>query len=133
MGIGLEENKVTQRWQQRPPGSNWGDFGPDDQLGRLNLLTPEKVKQGIAEVRAGLTFCLSLPLDLPGGNKLNPRRYPPQLVDYMRSHGKRKVLFGTNFPMIAPAKALEGLDALGLPEEDVALFLADNARRVFGL
>ena len=61
------------------------------------------------------------------------RRYPPQLVDYMRSHGKRKVLFGTNFPMIAPAKALEGLDALGLPEEDVALFLADNARRVFGL
>ena len=27
------------RWKQRPPGSNWGDFGPDDGLGRLNLLT----------------------------------------------------------------------------------------------
>ena len=70
---------MSQRWQQRPAGSNWGDFGPDDQLGRLNLLTPEKVKQGVAEVQQGLSFCLSLPLNLPGGNILNPRRYPPQL------------------------------------------------------
>jgi len=37
------------RWKQRPPGSTWGDFGADDQLGRLNLLTPAKVLQGIAE------------------------------------------------------------------------------------
>jgi hypothetical protein len=41
------------RYTQRPAGSNWGEFGPDDQLGRLNLLTPEKVRQGAAEVRAG--------------------------------------------------------------------------------
>jgi len=27
-----------QRWKHRPEGSNWGDFGPDDQLGRLNPL-----------------------------------------------------------------------------------------------
>jgi hypothetical protein len=73
-------NVTTQhRWKRRPPGSTWGDFGPDDQLGRLNLLTPEKVKQGVAEVREGLTFCLSLPLDYPGGNALNPRRFPPVL------------------------------------------------------
>ena len=69
----------TPRWQNRPPGSNWGDFGPDDQLGRLNLLTPEKVKQGAAEIQQGLSFCLSLPLDLPGGNVLNSRRFPPKL------------------------------------------------------
>jgi hypothetical protein len=25
------------RWRQRPEGANWGDFGPDDQLGRVNL------------------------------------------------------------------------------------------------
>ena len=68
-----------RRWKQRPPGSTWGDFGPDDQLGRLNLLTPEKVLRGIAEVREGRTFCLSLPLDYPGGNVLNPRRHPPTL------------------------------------------------------
>jgi predicted TIM-barrel fold metal-dependent hydrolase len=61
------------------------------------------------------------------------RRYPAALVDYLRGRGRRKVLFGSNYPMIAPARALEDLDALGLGEEATALFLAGNARRVFGL
>lgn len=68
---------TNPRWKRRPEGSTWGDFGPDDQLGRLNWLTPEKVLQGVAEVKAGKSFCLSLPLDYPGGNVLNPRRHPP--------------------------------------------------------
>ena len=67
------------RWKQRPQGSNWGDFGPDDQLGRVNLIGAEQVRKGAREVQAGLSFCLSLPLDYPGGNKLNPRRHPPVL------------------------------------------------------
>jgi len=75
----------TTRWKKRPPGSNWGDFGADDQAGRLNLITPEKVLQGIAEVHAGLSFNLSLPLDVPGGNVLNPRRYPPVLRPTLRN------------------------------------------------
>ena len=69
----------TRRWVQRPPGSNWGEFGDDDQLGRLNLITPERRRAAAAEVVEGLSFCLSLPLDYPGGNALNPRRYPPRL------------------------------------------------------
>ncbi len=46
---------VNERWTKRPEGSNWGEFGADDQRGRLNLLTPEKVLQGIAEVKVGKT------------------------------------------------------------------------------
>lgn len=61
------------------------------------------------------------------------RRYPEALVGYLRAHGRRKVLFGSNYPMIAPAKCLEGLDSLGLDEEAAALFLGGNARRVFSL
>lgn len=61
------------------------------------------------------------------------RRYPPALVDYLRGHGRAKVLFGTNYPMIAPAKALADLDALRLDGEAKALFLGENARRVFRL
>ncbi len=75
----------SKRWECRPPGSNWGDFGADDQCGRMNLLTPEKVRQGIAEAREGLSFCLSLPLDYPGGNLLNPRRMPPVLRPTVRN------------------------------------------------
>ena len=77
--------RQSSRWKLRPPGSNWGDFGPDDQYGRMNLLTPGKVKQGIAEVKEGLTFNLSLPLDFPGGNVLNPRRLPPVLRPTVRN------------------------------------------------
>jgi Putative cyclase len=76
---------ASKRWKQRPPGSNWGDFGPDDQFGRMNLLTPQKVLQGMAEVREGLTFNLSLPLDFPGGNVLNPRRMPPVIRPTVRN------------------------------------------------
>jgi hypothetical protein len=72
------------RWKQRPPGSNWGDFGPDDQRGRMNWVTKEKVLQGVAEVKEGRTFCLSLPLDYPGGNALNPRRKPPRIAATQR-------------------------------------------------
>jgi len=61
------------------------------------------------------------------------RRYPPALVAYLRSHGADKVLFGSNWPMIAPRKALEGLDDLGLSQDTRAAFLAANAARVFGL
>jgi len=71
---------VAKRWTQRPPGSTWGDWGDDDELGRINLLTSEKVLQGVHEVEAGITFCLSLPLDYPGGTALNQRRYPPLLA-----------------------------------------------------
>lgn len=69
---------MAQRWRHAPPGSHWGEFGPDDQLGRLNLVTPAKVLQGVAEVKAGRSFCLSLPLDVPGGQTMNPRRIAPR-------------------------------------------------------
>ena len=74
----------NKRWKKRPENSTWGDYGPDDQLGRMNELTPAKVKQGIAEVKEGKTFCLSMPLDYPGGNVLNPRRHPPQIRPTVR-------------------------------------------------
>lgn len=76
---------MSARWKQRPAGSTWGDWGADDQLGRLNLIDAQKVKQGTAEVREGRTFCLSLPLDLPGGNLLSPVRHPPVLRPVVRN------------------------------------------------
>lgn len=105
---------MGKRWKQRPPGSNWGDFGPDDQLGRLNLLTAEKVRQGIAEVREGRTFCLSLPLDLPGGMALHARRKPPRV-----SGVKRDGIAQHNFPFerLDPAY----IDVLNDDELEMAL------------
>ena len=87
---------MTKRWKQRPDGSTWGDWGDDDELGRINLLTPEKVLQGVADVQAGLSFCLSLPLDLPGGTALNQRRHPPRLAPTEDMDGAPEVFFNVH-------------------------------------
>jgi hypothetical protein len=87
---------MAQRWNQRPPGSNWGEFGPDDQRGRMNYVTREKLLQGIAEVKEGISFTLSLPLDYPGGASLNPRRSAPRIAATIRdgkSAGKQNFCF----------------------------------------
>jgi kynurenine formamidase len=77
---------MSRKWKIRPAGSTWGDWGVDDQLGRLNLITPEKVLQGVAEVKTGKTFCLSLPLDYPGGQVINKVRKPPVLTPVIRNN-----------------------------------------------
>ncbi len=59
-------------------------------------------------------------------------RIPPELASYMRTgSGRHKVLFGTNYPMIAPTSALADLATLKLDDESTNLFLADTARRLF--
>ncbi len=60
-------------------------------------------------------------------------RYPASLRDYMRGHGRRKVLFGSNYPMVTPDQCLADLDALALDDEATSLFLGGNAERVFSL
>lgn len=76
---------ASPRWNMRPDHSTWGDFGPDDVLGRLNLIGPDQVRKGLAEVHDGITFCLSLPLDRPGGTVLSPNRFPPVVRPTLRS------------------------------------------------
>jgi kynurenine formamidase len=80
------QNLNGKRWLKRPESSTWGDWGENDQLGRLNLIDQTKVLQGIAEVKEGKTFCLSLPLDYPGGQVINKVRFPPVLKPVIRNN-----------------------------------------------
>ncbi|WP_265300137.1 hypothetical protein [Verminephrobacter eiseniae] len=75
------------RWKQRPAGSHRGDFGPDHQLGRMNLRTPEIRRQAFRGVQQGLAFCLSLPLHHPGGNALLQHRKEPRFFHEKRGAG----------------------------------------------
>jgi predicted TIM-barrel fold metal-dependent hydrolase len=62
------------------------------------------------------------------------QRLPANIVDYAKSRsGRRKVMFGTNFPMIEPQHALSALPQLNFDDETTRLFLHGNAARVFGL
>lgn len=103
-----------KRWTHAPAGSAWGEFGNDDQLGRVNLLTEEQVLKGVHEVQVGKAFCLSLPLDLPGGMALNPRRKPPRL-----SGTEKDGVPYMNFPM----ERLDPTSIDVLSDDQVALSL----------
>jgi hypothetical protein len=45
-----------------PPGSSWSRFGPGDQLGTINFLTPERVASAAQLVRTGRRFSLDYPV-----------------------------------------------------------------------
>lgn len=60
-------------------------------------------------------------------------RLPASFVEYMKGMGQSRVMFGTNWPMIAPSHCLSQIDGLGLNDEQKAAFLHGNAQRVFGL
>jgi len=53
--------------------SNWGRWGPDDERGTLNYLTPEHVRAATALVRTGRTVSLAIPLNtVAGPDNANP-------------------------------------------------------------
>ena len=60
-------------------------------------------------------------------------RLPPALVKFMGGEGRGRVMFGTNWPMLSPARCLEKLDGLGLDEAAREMFLSGAARKVFRL
>ena len=62
-----------------------------------------------------------------------PKHWPPQFVHYLNTYGREKVLFGTDWPVIDPERAVEEIDALDLRPEAQALLMRDNALRVFRL
>ena len=49
-----------------PVISNWGRWGKEDQLGALNLMTPESILQAVRLVRKGVLYNLAVPLDKDG-------------------------------------------------------------------
>jgi kynurenine formamidase len=57
--------------------NNWGKWGPDDELGTLNHVTPEKVRAAAGLVRKGMVFSLALPLDQNGPQTGSFGRYNP--------------------------------------------------------
>ena len=69
-------------------------------------------------------------IDLSGWS---PKYFPPQLVRAANGLLKRKVLFGSDFPVITPDRWLSDFAQLDIKDEVRPLILKDNAARVLGL
>ena len=68
------------------------------------------------------------------GSDAHARRvWPSLLVRYLDSVGRIKVLFGTDWPVIDPERAIQEIKKLGIREESLGRLLRDNALSVFRL
>ena len=66
-----------------PSGSSWGVWGPDDDLGTLNLLSDERTLRALRHVRTGRVFNLGLPLHEPRRNAASRRSNPVHRILYV--------------------------------------------------
>ncbi|MFQ5633954.1 MAG: amidohydrolase family protein [Gammaproteobacteria bacterium] len=67
------------------------------------------------------------------GDAYAPKYWPETFVHYANSYGREKVMFGTDWPVIDPERAVAEIADLELREESQRLLMRGNALRVFGL
>jgi predicted TIM-barrel fold metal-dependent hydrolase len=80
-----------------------------------------------------LSVCLHKPnvwIDLSGWS---PKYFPPQLVQYANTLLKDRMLFGTDFPLIAPDRWLADFEEAGFKDSVKPLILKQNAIRLLKL
>jgi predicted TIM-barrel fold metal-dependent hydrolase len=65
------------------------------------------------------------------GDAYAPKHWPQDFVRYADSYGRHKVLFGTDFPVIDPERAVAEMSALGLRPESYRMLTRTNALRIF--
>ncbi len=69
-------------------------------------------------------------IDLSGWS---PKYFPAELVRYANSILKRRVLFGSDFPMLTPERWMRDIEQTALKPEVMPGILKDNAARLLGL
>ena len=69
-------------------------------------------------------------IDLSGWS---PKYFPPQLVQYANTLLKHKVLFGTDYPLLAPDRWIADFERLDIKPEVRPLIMKENAVRLLGL
>jgi hypothetical protein len=79
-----------------PPGSSWGLWGPDDTLGCLNLITPERVVRSARLVRTGRRFPLDLPLHEPDPPLFGRRAFRHDVIWLAHEGGHDETLSDLN-------------------------------------
>src|SRR2546421_11914256 len=56
---------------------NWGRWGPDDEIGTLNYITPDTIAAAGRLVTTGKVFALGIPLDRHGPQSGTRQRFNP--------------------------------------------------------
>jgi hypothetical protein len=67
------------------------------------------------------------------GDAYAPKYWPEAFIHYANSYGKHKVMFGTDWPVIDPIRAVDEFNNLNFKDSSKELVLRENAVRVFSL
>ena len=67
------------------------------------------------------------------GDAYAPNYWPDSFIHYANSYGNKKVMFGTDWPVIDPVRAVEEIENIKFKDESKKLIMRDNALRVFDL
>lgn len=120
--------------------NDWNRWGPDDNVGRANLLTPDAVLDAATSIRTGKRFSLALPLCSPEGDPAFPGQPPSE--HHMRqdaSHyqsGKAIPRVGgmqhTDDVVTLPCHGTTHMDALGHAFADGTLWNGYSASTTVG-
>jgi predicted TIM-barrel fold metal-dependent hydrolase len=65
------------------------------------------------------------------GDAYAPKHWPAAFVHYAKTYGRHKVLFGTDWPVIDPERAVREIGDLGFSPEALPMMMRDNALRIF--
>lgn len=68
-----------------------------------------------------------------GSDAYGPKHWPETFVRYIDSWGQDKVLFGTDFPVIDPKRALREIADLPIRPGSMVKFLRNNAIALYGI
>lgn len=68
-----------------------------------------------------------------GGDAYAPRYWPEQMVHYANTYGAHKFMFGTDWSVIDPERAVREVEELNFRPDSKAKVMRENAIRVFGL
>jgi len=88
---------------------------------------------GIPWTEEMISMCWKHENVFTAGDAYAPKYWPASFVHYANSYGRHKVMFGTDWPVIDPERAVAEIDELGMRAESKQLLMRDNALRVFDL
>jgi len=88
---------------------------------------------GIPWTEEMISMCWKHENVFTAGDAYAPKYWPESFVHYANSYGKNKVMFGTDWPVIDPVRAVKEIEDLGFRKEAKQLIMRDNALKVFNL
>src|SRR4051794_37732892 len=80
-----------------------------------------------------ISCCWKHPNVYMAGDAYAPKHWPPQAVHYANTYGQDKFLFGTDWAVIDPERAMDDIAGLGFRPEPFRKILRNNAIRIFNL